>query len=246
MRANPFYIRVPGRIALWGFFCLFLLCMLILCPVYGSDKALSSDEARLDIYVAGKEIGQEKYAVEVFEDSIHSKSNLNFRDPGRENKRVRIETELIMNRDYIPQSYQLQTDIDGRKVTMAGKFVKGQANFEYRLDGIPRKRGLFVGEHYTLLDTNVFHHFTFIVQRFAMASNKLSSMEVIIPQELSNGILKVIDAGIEETSLRGKKRNLRRLKVDSGALIIDLWVDEHNTLHKIELPVKGIEVVRFR
>jgi hypothetical protein len=220
--------------------------MLILTHVYGKASALSRDEGRFDIYVAGKEIGQEKYAVEVFEDSIHSRSNLNFRDPSRENKRVRIETELTMNRDYIPLSYQLKTDIDGRKVTMAGKFVKGQANFEYRLDGIPRKRGLFVGEHYTILDTNVFHHFTFIVQRFAMAPNKSNSMEVIIPQELSNGILKVIDAGIEETSLRGKKRSLRRLKVDSGALIIDLWVDERNTLYKIELPVKGIEVVRSR
>jgi hypothetical protein len=63
---------------------------------------------------------------------------------------------------------------------------------------------------------------------------------------LSNGILKVNEVGIEETSLRDKKRKLHHLKIDSGALLIDLWVDDRNTLHKIELPSKGIEVIRSR
>jgi hypothetical protein len=44
--------------------------------------------------------------------------------------------------------------------------------------------------------------------------------------------------------VRGKKREMRILQLDSGALQMQLWVDKDNTLQKISVPAKGLEVVR--
>lgn len=210
------------------------------------DGKSSSEKGRFDIYVAGEKIGEEKFSIRRSPDSIKSSSVLYFRDPARRNLRVRIETQLTMDPEYRPKSYQLDTDIGEQKVTMTGIFVPGQADFEYRLDGIARKRGLLVGDSVIMLDTNVFHHFAFIPQLLDFDKGNSRTVEVIIPQELANGIIKVVEAGVEETSIRGKKRELHHLKVDSGALLMDLWTDDHKILYKIALPAKGIEVIRNR
>jgi len=223
----------------------FILPLGPLAPkTFGDDRKSSSEEAKFDIYVAGEKIGQEKFSIKRSMDSIQSSSDMNFRDPGRRNQRIKIETKLTMDPEYLPKTYKLNSEIDGRKVTMTGTFVSGQANFEYRLDGIPRQRGLLVGDNFIMLDTNVFHHFVFVAQLYDFETDNSRSMEVIIPQALANGIITIAGAGIEETSVGGKKRKLHHLIVDTGSLLIDLWMDSQKTLYKIALPAKGIEVIR--
>jgi hypothetical protein len=224
-----------------------LLLFVLILPLGGTDDDKSSNEdGRLDIYVAGEKIGQEEFSIQNSPDCIRSSSVLNFKDPGRRNQRVRMETQLTMDTAYLPKSYRLNTDIGGQKVTMTGTFVPGQANFEYSVNAVSTKRGLLVGDSFIMLDTNVFHHFLFVAQLYDFAADKSRSMEVIIPQELANGIIKVYGIGIEKTSIRGKTRELYHLTVDSGSLLIDLWTDSHKTLQKIALPAKGIEVIRNR
>jgi hypothetical protein len=58
------------------------------------------------------------------------------------------------------------------------------------------------------------------------------------------GILKITDAGTEGVLLQVKNRELHHLKVDSGPLKIDLWIDEEHVLYKIALPAKRLEVIR--
>jgi hypothetical protein len=223
-----------------------LLFVVILPSGWGDDGKSSSEEAKFDIYVSGEKVGQEKFTIKRSADSIHSSSVLNFRDPGRRSQKIRIETELTMDTGYVPKAYSLDSNIDGQKVTISGTFVPGQANFEYKVNGIPRKRGLLVGDSFIVLDTNVFHHFAFVAQLFDLKADNSRSIEVIIPQELANGIIKVAEVGMEETSIRGKKRDLHHLTVDSGSLLIDLWMDSQKRLYKIALPARGIEVIRDR
>jgi hypothetical protein len=220
------------------------LLVFVLPQGYGDEQRLASEEARFDIYVAGKKIGQEKFSIEYLAESIRSRSTLNFRDPGNQHQKVRIETQLSMDTQYLPKAYHVETDIDERTVTMKGTFVPGQANFEYQVNVVPRKMGLLVGDRYIILDTNVFHHFTFIGRLFDFGADSPQSINVVIPQELDSGVLKVTMVGTEEVSVRGGKKKLNHLKVDSGRLLIDLWIDSQRILYKIALPAKGIEVVR--
>ena len=67
------------------------------------------------------------------------------------------------------------------------------------------------------------------------------TIEVVIPQELDGGKLKVSEIGLERMSIRGKKMDLHHLNADSGMLLIDLWIDDQKILYKIALPAKKIE-----
>ena len=229
------------------FACLRVSLVFLLLPFlgHGAEQKSSREQAQFAIYVGGKEVGQEKFLIQASGDSVSSSSTLSFRDPGKSRQTVKIETQLVMDERLVPRNYQLRTDVGGQKGIMKAVFAQGQANFEYLANGSPAKSGLLVGDRFSVLDTNVFHHFAFIARLFDFNSNeKTQSTEVVIPQELSNGILKISNAGLEKTDIRGKKRELHHLKADSGTVLIDLWIDDQHVLYKIALPVKGIEVVR--
>ena len=225
---------------------IFALSLLVLCAprARGAEGKRAREEAQFTIYVAGKEIGQEKFSIQDSGDSISSNSIVTFRDPNQ-HQNVRLETQLNMNTQYFPQTYQLRTTVGGRKGAMTGTFAPGEAKFQYLTNGTPRKSGLLMGDRYIVLDTNVFHHFVFIGRLFDFSSTEKSqSLEVVIPQEIDSGILKISEVGMEKISMYGKQKNLHHLRADSGPLAIDLWVDDQHILYKIALPTKRIEVRR--
>ena len=209
------------------------------------DSKPSLEEAQFDIYVAGKKIGTEKYSILFSEDSASSSSVLDFQDPGNRHQKVHMETQLNMDGLFLPRSYKLRTDVDGQKGIMDGAFSQGQAIFEYRGNGKPRKSGLLVGERYSVLDTNVFHHFVFVARLFNIGEKEKSqSFEVVVPQEMENGFLKISAVGVDKVRVGGQSRRLHHLKADTGFQQIDLWVDDARVLYKIALPAKKIEVIR--
>jgi hypothetical protein len=217
----------------------------ILCVAYAAEQKLSREEAQFSIYVAGKEIGREKFSIQSSGDSVSSTSILTFRDPGNSGQNVKMETELSMDSKFVPRTYKLRTDVNGQKGIVRGTFAPGQVTFEYESGGNAKKTGLLVGDSYLMLDTNIFHHFIFVARLFDFESKEKSqSIEVIIPQQLENGLLKVSDAGLEKISVRGKSRELHHLKADSGSVQVDLWIDNQRVLYKIALPAKKLEVIR--
>jgi hypothetical protein len=224
----------------------------LILPVLSLQFALTAaeapprEESKFDIHVDGKEIGSESFSIRSSADSIESTSIVSFRDPGNTRKKVRMETQLSMDGRFLPRSYQLRTDVEGQKGTITGTFSPGEATFDYKGSGNPMRRGLLVGDHCILLDTNVFHHFIFVARLYDLHKGGTQTIEVVIPQELDGGKLKVSEVGLERLSIRGKKMELHHLDVDSGIMRIDLWIDDQQILYKIALPAKKIEVIRNR
>ncbi len=222
----------------------FLSLALRLPSVYAKENSLQPEKAQFKIYIDGKEIGEEKFSIAVSGDAISSHSVVSLRNVGLKRQKLQMESQLTMDMYYMPRSYQLRTNVDGQQGTINGTFTKGEATFEYRGSGNPRQRGLLVGDSYIVLDTNVFHHFTFVARLFDFRADKGQSIEVVIPQELDGGILKIREIGIEIVQIGGKKRDLHHLRADSGVMQIDLWVDDQQTLFKVAVPAKKIEVIR--
>ncbi len=221
------------------------ILLLVLSIAYGNEQKTSREQGQFAIYAGGKEIGREKFSIQSSRDSVGSSSTGSFRDPGNSRKIVKMETELVMDTQLVPRSYLLRTDVSGQKGAMKATFAQGEASFEFPAGGIPRRSGLLLGGKFLVLDTNVFHHFVFIARLFDFNSKETSqSMQVVIPQEMDKGILKVSNMGFGKTSIRGKNRELHHLRADSGSVQIDLWIDDQRILYKIALPAKGIEVLR--
>jgi hypothetical protein len=222
-----------------------LMCILLPQSIFCGDEKSSKEEGQFDIYIADKKIGQEKYSIVRSADSITSESTTDFRNPKGQRERVKIETKLKMDNRYMPQTYEARTKIGDRNLNLKGVFSPNEAAFQYQTDGIPGKNAFLVGDRYAILDSNVFHHFIFVERLFDFSRGRNSqSIEVVIPQEMDDGNLKITDSGIEQVSLREDSKELHHLKVDSGPLLIDMWVDEEHALYKIALPAKQIEVLR--
>jgi hypothetical protein len=230
----------------WRLFFIMALLMGVLSPhsILCGDRKSSQEEGRFDIYVADKEVGQEKFSIVRSSDSVSSNSTTSFRDPGGQHGSVKIETQLKMDNQNAPQTYEVRTEVGGHKQLIKGTFAPNLAVFEFQKDAFSRKR-LMVGDRYAILDTNVFHHYIFLVSLFDFrGGGKTQSIQAVIPQEIDTGVLKITDIGTEQVSLRGKNKELHHLKADSGPLKIDLWIDEEHVLYKIALPAKQFEVIR--
>ena len=218
--------------------------LLLLAPGYAAEQ--KNEQGQFNIYMAGKEIGREKFSIRTSGDTVSSSSTLTFREPGPRHRNIKIETELSMNGKFVPLTYQLRTDVDGKKGALKGVFGSGQAAFEYISSADARKAGLMVGGGCLMLDTNVFHHFIFVARLFDLDSkDELQSIEVVVPQEVSNGLLKISNDGTETISVLGKKRELHHLKANTGSAQVDLWVDDQHVLYKIALPASRLEVLRL-
>jgi hypothetical protein len=209
------------------------------------EKKADREEGTFRVYFAGGEIGSEKYEILASGESCSSNSLLEFRNPGESHQKIRLQTKLEMDGRYVPRHYGFQSSVDGKQGSIIGSFMPNQAIFEYRGSGTPRKSGLLVGDRYTVLDANIFHHFVFLARLFAYDSKaKIQQFEVVIPQESDSGILKIEELKTESIVVRSKKIATHHLQADSGSTVVHLWVDNQHVLWKIAVGDRKLEVVR--
>jgi hypothetical protein len=208
-------------------------------------KKPAAEDGEFVIFFGAREIGSEKFAIQSAAESAMSTSVLEFRNPADAGQRVRMETKLEMDGNYVPRSYILKTDVNGMKGSITASFAPNQVMFDFEGNATSRRSGLLLPNRYTLLDSNIYHHFIFLVRRFDFDSKeKAQRFQVLVPQEEDSGILKISELRRAEMEVRGKKREMRVLQADSDALQLQLWVDKEGALQKISVPSKGLEVVR--
>ncbi|NWG14097.1 MAG: hypothetical protein HXY20_11245 [Acidobacteria bacterium] len=233
-------LKHPGSLAL-------VLTAALTCSVRlaGTGGKPPVEQGEFSILWDGKEIGSETYVIQDSTDSCVSTSILDFHNPTESRQKVRMETRLEMGRNYVPRAYLLKSDVDGTRGTMTGSFAPNQAMFQYVGGGKPQKRGLLVGNKYTVLDSNIYHHFIFLARLFERGGGeKAQEFEVVIPQEMESGALRMRPLRRETLAVRGKKREVRVLQLDTGALEIHLWVDRDGLLQRISVPARALEILR--
>jgi hypothetical protein len=214
-------------------------------PAGAGTKKPAAEDGEFAIFYDAREIGSEKFAIQASAESATSSSVLEFRNPSVPGQKVRMETKLEMDGGYLPRAYVLKTDVNGVKGSITGNFAPNQVMFDFAGNGTNRRSGLLLPSRYTLLDSNIYHHFIFLVRLFDFDSKeKTQRFEVLVPQEEDSGVLKVSELRRTEMELRGRKREVRVLQVASDALQLQLWVDKEGVLQKISVPSKGLDVVR--
>jgi hypothetical protein len=215
-------------------------------PGQGLDeKTAQAEEGTFQISLNGKEIGTERYTLAIAGDSASSSCQLDFRNPANTRQRVRLESKLEMDNRFRPRSYRLRSEVDGKKGAIVGTFHPNEVFLEYGHEGKPKKTGLLVGKNYTILDTNIFHHFVFLVRLFRFDNQEAGQrFEVVIPQAADTGVLKASELEKETLLVGSKKTECHHLMLDSGSVVIHLWVDKQRILRKISIPSLSLEVSR--
>jgi hypothetical protein len=224
--------------------CLAASALLLLSSGFAVGPKATRLEGEYHIVSAGQEIGVEKYVLETSADGVKSMSQLDLHNPGTGPKKASLETRLEMDAQYVPRDYELKSEIDGEKGTIRGSFAPNQVIFEYSGKGASFRNGLLLGNRYTILDTNVFHHFIFLARLFKYNEGKTpQTFEVLIPQEKDTGKVSIAELQKETILIKGKKASVSHLLLDSGSIQIHLWVDGERIPRKISVPGKGIEVL---
>ncbi|MBP1601605.1 MAG: hypothetical protein H6Q06_1756 [Acidobacteria bacterium] len=126
----------------------------------------AAEDGEFVIFFGAREIGSEKFAIQAAAESVTSSSVLEFRNPATPGQKVRMETKLEMNGDYVPRAYLLKTDVDGVRGSITGSFAPNQVMFDFEGKGTNRRSGLLLPSRYTMLDSNIYHHFIFLVRLF--------------------------------------------------------------------------------
>jgi len=225
--------------------CLLAGTVVFLLQAKAGTKKPQAEEGEFVIFFSAREIGSEKFAIQITPESATSSSVLEFRNPAETGQKVRMETKLEMDGNLVPRSYILRSNVDGKKGSITGNFAPNQVMFDFEGNGTNRRSGLLLPDRYTLLDSNIYHHFTFLVRLFDFDSKeKAQRFAVVVPQEEDSGSLKISELRRAQMEVRGKRREMRVLQVDSDALQLQLWVDKNGMLQKISVPLKGLEVVR--
>jgi hypothetical protein len=211
---------------------------------FEKDNKAEHKEGEYKIYSSGKEIGTEKYVMIVAPDAVTSISTGDLRNPAGGPQKIMLTTKLEMDGSYMPRRYELKSDVDGQQGSIRSEFAPNQVIFEYSGGGRSFRDGLLLGDRFTMLDTNVFHHFIFLARLFKYNSGaKPQTFEVVIPQAKETGTLRMRELNKETILIKGKRFSAIHLLVDSGALQIHLWVDSDHIPRKIAVPDKGIEAL---
>jgi hypothetical protein len=235
------WVRLCASVTLWAAISLFVNSW----PLRAKAPKLAREEGKFKIFFSGKEIGSERFVIIGSDESASSSSILDFRNPGDQHQGVHIESKLEMGPRYVPKDYQLTSNVDGKKGLIHAEFSPHQVMFEFTGGGTSQKSGLLIGNDCTLLDTNIFHHFIFLARLYKSGSReKTQHFEVVIPQERDNGRITLAELGSETLAMNGKKIEARRIKVDSGSVQINLWVDGDRILQRIAVPSRQIDVFR--
>ncbi len=213
-----------------------LLCLLLVPALLGvpADKAKDfSDRGSFRILSSGQLIGTERFEIETAPNGYRFYGEIRVKVPG--SGEAQETATLMLNRDLEATTYE-RAKKSPKKGSLTVKFgadgaqahsraPEGESNYTYYLD---RK--------VVVLDTNFFHHYAFLVERYQMEKGGAQQINVFVPQEGAPGVVVL--------EYLGKDEGLSKWMASTDVLQMLLWTDEARHLVKLTVPAAKVEVVR--
>ena len=211
------------------------LLILLLCPaelLFGEQSL--SDRGVLRIYSDGREIGVERFEIAPAAEGMRATAQLQItlEDGGR----MTETATLVLRRGVEPVSYK-RVQKSPKRGTALITFGPEKATATYRTtEGGTQRMDYFLPKNVVVLDTNFFHHYTFLVRQYDFLKGGTQHMDVLVPQETAPGMVRV--------EFVGNDQSLRKLVVKTGQVEIQVWADAAGRLMKMTVPAAKVEVIR--
>lgn len=218
-----------------GFFASLRLCatfsFLVFFALY-LPAAEVTDKGVLKILANGQQIGTERFEITAAGDGYKAIGELKIKMPNGQDAN---ETSLLtMDKDLLLRSYT-RDQKSPKKAGIKVEFKKGQATAHYETPEGKNTLEFFMEPGVVVLDTNFFHHYFLLVQRYQPDKTKAQNVNVFIPQEATPGMMLLEHLGKEGGNDKW------RAKTEVEILI---WTDGNRHLVKLAVPAVKVEVVR--
>ena len=108
-----------------------------------------------------------------------------------------------------------------------------------------RNRIFFLPEtDLVVLDTNFFHHYTFLLRLYDASKPGPQHFNVFIPQEATPGTINLSFQGMEKQAVGGVTADLHHYQVATDQLTMEIWASPDARIHRIMIPQANLEIVR--
>ncbi len=214
-------------------FCAILLIVGSRLPLTdGSFRVLNDSRAS----------GEERFEIIASPDHTTVKSTSNFTLEGKPQK---IAATTEMQRQSLVR-YEVEITTGEHTKKYAIDFQDGQALIKVEIGGQKTERRREISQDAILLDTNVWHHYRFLLARYDMQKKGEQQFTVFIPQ----AALRQYDAEVEfrkrtSITIAGIKRagNLFDVRVANSFEVV-AFTDEVGELLSLEFPAEKLKIVR--
>jgi hypothetical protein len=204
-----------------------------------TGSLFTADKGKFNILLDGKSVGREEFSIEPAGAGWVAKGATSLQTP--DGKSAKVTGNLTMQPDGIPLSYDWTSQTD--KTNSANiVFTNGVAKTTLQVQGAHpfQQENSFNSPLVAVLDNNLYHQYEVLAQIYDWSKRGPQSFPVLIPQELTPGMITVESTG----SATADGKSFESLKIATSDLEIRLFLDTNHKLHRLEVPASKVVVAR--
>lgn len=204
-----------------------------IAPVFATDKG------KLAIQLDGQTVGHEEFEIVPTGDGWTARGTTDLKQPSAPS--THITGTLVLQPDGTPISYEWTAQTE-KKNGAHILFANGVAKITLEMEGSqPFEQDLsFATPLITILDNNLYNQYAILARVYDWSKRGQQTFPVLVPQELTPGSIIVESTG--PVSAEGK--SYEGLRVHTSDLEVDLFLDSHHRLMRLEVPAAKVSVLR--
>jgi hypothetical protein len=207
-----------------------------LLPLLGTvlPAAAQVERGVFHIIADGREIGTERFEIAPTENGVRATAELQITQ--KEVGHVVETATLTLAAGVEPTRYE-RVQKSPKRGSVTATFADEKASVHYVMtDGQTHDVEFKVPRNVVILDTNFFHHYTFLVRHYDFLKGGQQHMTVLVPQEGLPGVVTVEYVGPDQA--------LRKLVAHTDELDIQLWTDDAGRIVRLAVPAANVEITR--
>lgn len=213
--------------------------ILFLCATWPLSAQLVTRDSGTErgvfhIHSNGRQIGVERFEIAPTPQGVRAIAELQISLEGV--GRLTETATLVLRRGVEPVSYE-RIQKSPKRGSAVVSFGTEKATAHYKTtEGGTQDMDYYVPKNVLVLDTNFFHHYTFLVRQYDFLKGGAQHMDVLVPQETAPGLIRVEYVGADGA--------LRKLVARTDELEIEIWADDAGRVMKLAVPAAKVEVTR--
>ncbi len=207
-----------------------------------SNVSAVADSGVFSILSSQRRIGTEKFKIAPVASGWEDSAEIDVTAPG--SPHITETSTMKLDANLRPVSYERQ-----QKLPKKGSIAVGFGSPETKLvaqteAGAENQIFLLPQDHLVVLDTNLFHHYSFLVRLYDGAKGGPQHFNVFVPQEATPGTIGLELKGKESVTVGKTARELNHFEAVTDEVKIDLWASPEGAIYRMAIPQANLEVVR--
>ncbi len=210
-----------------------VLVLFAACPSIAGTQG-ATERGVFHIVANGREIGTERFEIGPAPEGLRATAELTVQAEG--GGKMTETSTLLLRGGTEPIRYErVQKSPKHGSATVTFGAEKASAHYKTS-EGGTQDMDYYVPKNVVVLDTNFFHHYTFLVRQYDFIKGGPQHINVLIPQEASPGMVRVEYVGPDQ--------GLRKLTATTDAMEIEIWANDAGQIMKLAAPDAKVEVTR--